>query len=77
MVQSTQPAPYDSSTPTPPSDLHWRDVYDQLETAIKVRHYSAKTLESYRAWTRQLHAYVQNRLPTGSVNKELHQVTDR
>jgi len=43
-VQSPQSPSYDSSTPTIPTDLNWRNVYDQLETAIKVRHYSAKTL---------------------------------
>lgn len=49
--------------PSGAAALNWQDVYNGLEAAIKVRHYSAKTLKSYRAWTRKLHAYVQNRAP--------------
>lgn len=72
MVQSAQSPSYESSTPTTPTtDLHWRDVYDQLETAIKVRHYSLKTLKSYRGWTRQLHAYVQNRPPNSLTTDDV------
>ena len=31
----------------------WVDLYEKLETAIKVRHYSPKTLKSYRSWARK------------------------
>lgn len=51
------------------AEKDWRDVYEQLEVAIKVRHYSPKTLKSYRAWTRKLHGYVRPRAP-GSLSNE-------
>lgn len=61
--RSTLSAPSGSPTLTTPTDLHWRDLYDQLETAIKVRQSSAKTLKSYRAWTRQLHGMLKSPTP--------------
>jgi integron integrase len=72
---SPSPAPVSDQDAPPPANpkrgespsgsaaLNWQDVYNGLEDAIQVRHYSAKTLKSYRAWTRKLHAYVQNRAP--------------
>ncbi|WP_200278898.1 tyrosine-type recombinase/integrase [Rhabdochromatium marinum] len=56
-------SPKRGERPSGAAILNWPNVYNGLEEAIKVRHYSAKTLKSYRAWTRKLHAYVQNRAP--------------
>lgn len=39
--------------------------------AIKVRHYSPKTLKSYRAWTRKLHGYVHPRPPSTLTNEDV------
>lgn len=62
--QALQPTdPMGTPHPPAPAAWNWQKVYSGLEEAIKVRHYSAKTLKSYRAWTRKLHAYVQNRAP--------------
>lgn len=62
--QALQPAdPMGAPHPPAPAALDWPGVYSGLEAAVKVRHYSAKTLKSYRAWTRKLQAYVQNRAP--------------
>ena len=32
----------------------WVNVYEELESAIKVRHYSPKTWQAYRTWVRKL-----------------------
>jgi integron integrase len=53
------------------SALDWQGVYTGLEEAIKVRHYSAKTLKSYRAWTRKFHAFVQNRAPNTLTTEDV------
>ena len=53
------------------AERDWGDVYDKLEVAIKVRHYSPKTLKSYRAWTRKLHGYVRPRAPSTLSNEDV------
>jgi integron integrase len=53
------------------AERDWRDVYDKLEVAIKVRHYSPKTLKSYRAWTRKLYGYVRPRAPATLTNEDV------
>jgi site-specific recombinase XerD len=39
------------------------ELYDRLTAAIQVRHYSAKTLKSYRSWARQLQGFTRNKPP--------------
>jgi len=41
----------------------WITVYEQLETAIKVRHYSSKTLKSYRSWARKFQGFTRSKTP--------------
>jgi len=41
----------------------WIGLYDRLESAIKVRHYSPKTLQAYRSWTRQLQNFTRSKAP--------------
>jgi len=41
----------------------WQYVYAELENAIKMRHYSPKTLKSYIGYTRQFQAFVKSRDP--------------
>ena len=36
----------------------WRPFYEDLNAQIKLRHYSQKTLKSYRGWVRQLVSWV-------------------
>ena len=38
----------------------WRWVYTKLEESIRVRHYSDKTLKSYRGWIRQFQSFVKS-----------------
>jgi integron integrase len=39
----------------------WRWVYAKLEEEIKVRHYSKKTLQSYRSWIRKFQTFAKSR----------------
>ena len=41
----------------------WVWVYERLETAIGVRHYSPRTLQAYRHWTRKLQGFTQSKDP--------------
>ncbi|MDQ6962659.1 MAG: integron integrase [Mariprofundaceae bacterium] len=41
----------------------WNEIYDALKNAIMVRHYSPKTLSSYRGWVRKLQGFVHHRSP--------------
>jgi len=38
-------------------------VYDKLNSAIKVRHYSPKTLQAYRSWIRSFQAFTLSKSP--------------
>lgn len=39
----------------------WRPVYIEFESAIKVRHYSPKTLKSYGSWIRQFQSFTKSK----------------
>ena len=41
----------------------WQSAYQGLENEIKVRHYSPKTLKSYKSWVRKLQTYTQSKDP--------------
>ena len=41
----------------------WVDVYEGLESAIKVRHYSPKTWKAYRTWVRKLQNFTRSKDP--------------
>lgn len=58
------PAAQASATETGgPAPNDWPDLYDRLTAAIQVRHYSAKTLKSYRSWARKLQGFTRNKPP--------------
>lgn len=46
--ESTKPSPVDESPKL--TGATWVTVYEQLQAAIKVRHYSNKTWQAYRYW---------------------------
>ncbi len=35
-----------------PKNANWKQVYDDLNAEIKIRHYSPKTLKAYKGWVR-------------------------
>jgi len=45
----------------PKTGNSWVLVYDSLNSEIKIRHYSPKTLKSYRSWTRHFQAFTQSK----------------
>ena len=58
-------APAMAKTPNT-TDLNlksWQKLYKALETEIKLRHYSAKTLKSYNGWLRRFQEFVQHQRP--------------
>ncbi len=46
-----------------PAGADWRKIYDNLETAVRVRHYSPRTLKAYRNWTRQFQTFTKSKDP--------------
>jgi hypothetical protein len=40
---------------------NWKAVYEQLQTAIRVRHYSNKTWQAYRYWLQQFQTYTKSK----------------
>ena len=41
----------------------WVWIYDHLDSAIKVRHYSPKTLEAYKHWTQKFQTFTKSKDP--------------
>ena len=41
----------------------WVGIYDHLDSAIKVRHYSPKTLEAYKHWTQKFQTFTKSKDP--------------
>jgi len=42
----------------------WVSVYERLDAAVKVRHYSPKTLQAYRHWTRKFQTFTKSKDPS-------------
>lgn len=43
--------------------VDWRQVYSELESSIRMRHYSPRTLKSYVGYTRQFQDFVKSKDP--------------
>ena len=41
----------------------WVAVYDRLKAALTIRHYSPKTLQAYKLWTRQFQTFAKSKDP--------------
>jgi len=41
----------------------WVTVYEKLNSMIKVRHYSIRTLQAYRSWTRNFQGFTRSKAP--------------
>ena len=41
----------------------WRPVYDNLNSEIKLRHYSPKTVKAYRGWVRHFQNFTKSKNP--------------
>ena len=59
------------AVPTDPGSLHaglgtgasWRSEYARLTDEIRVRHYSSKTLKTYRGWLKQFQTFTCSKAP--------------
>ena len=49
--------------PLKPTHADWTSVYDNLDSEIKLRHYSPKTLRAYRGWVRQFQGFTRSKHP--------------
>ena len=45
------------------SGVSWIKEYEKLQNEIKVRHYSPKTLRTYRSWARKLQTFTKSKSP--------------
>lgn len=45
----------------PKTGCNWVYVYDALNSEIKIRHYSPKTLKTYRSWARHFQAFTKSK----------------
>jgi len=43
--------------------INWKNEFDMLNTEIKLRHYSPKTLKAYSTWISKFQAYLRNKSP--------------
>jgi Phage integrase, N-terminal SAM-like domain len=43
------------------SEADWTGVYNDLNNAIKIRHYSPSTLKTYTCWTRKFQSYTKSK----------------
>jgi integron integrase len=51
------------SQPNRGSGASWKDEYSRLADEIQVRHYSPKTLQTYRGWTQKFQAFTRSKGP--------------
>ncbi len=45
------------------SKAAWQQIYADLDTAIKVRHYSPKTYQTYAGWARKFQVFTNHKVP--------------
>lgn len=56
---------------SPSVGVSWISVYDGLNSAVAVRHYSPKTLQAYRHWTRKFQAFTRSKEPGLLSNEDV------
>lgn len=61
---ATPPAQCQSElVPATQTGKSWQSVYETLEECIKIRHYSKKTWQAYRHWTRLFQTFTKSKTP--------------
>ncbi len=45
------------------TNCDWQKIYDELSNEIKVRHYSPKTLKTYRSWIAKFQTFTKSKNP--------------
>lgn len=51
------------AVPPPSTGVSWKNEYTRLEDEILLRHYSRKTLKTYRQWLRKFQAFTRSKTP--------------
>lgn len=59
LTKIPKPSPADGSPKL--TGANWVAVYDQLQAAIQVRHYSNKTWQAFRYWLQQFQTYTKSK----------------
>lgn len=59
VAETPKPSPVDESPKL--TGANWVAVYQQLQAAIQVRHYSNKTWQAYRYWLQQFQTYTKSK----------------
>jgi len=54
-----------------PEEAAWQQVYTDLHTIIKMRHYSPRTYKSYAIWIRQLQHFTREKAPESLTTEEV------
>ncbi len=49
----------------------WRPIYSDLDSEIKIRHYSPKTLSAYRGWLRQFQGFIKSKEPKSLTDSDV------
>ena len=49
----------------------WRPLFAGLDSEIKLRHYSPKTLSAYRGWVKQFQGFTRSKDPKSLVNSDV------
>ena len=49
----------------------WRPIYRDLDSEIKLRHYSPKTLSAYRGWLRQFQGFTKSKEPKSLTDSDV------
>jgi hypothetical protein len=58
-----------------PKNANWKQVYDDLNAEIKIRHYSPKTLKAYKGWVRPLTLFYLGKVGTRNVERDRDKLT--
>jgi integron integrase len=69
----TEPAEAKPPEPSASSKDQWDDAFLKLEYAIKVRHYSPRTLKLYTYWAEKLKRFVKDKMPSDLVSDDAGQ----
>lgn len=61
---STRKPPPEAKEASIQKNVSWKTEYNALEAEIKIRHYSPKTLKTYRFWMRHFQAFTKSKPPS-------------
>lgn len=63
LASATNSTPTQVSEPAASTGASWREEFTSLTQEIKVRHYSPKTLDTYKLWLRKFQDFVRSKPP--------------